>query len=93
MTAMTTLIAMSALALGDAQVGGDGAGGGGPAYSPMARAIIGGLAFSAVLSLYAVPAFYEWFDDLNQWRRRIRSTARQRTVSGTPALTAQRNST
>jgi HAE1 family hydrophobic/amphiphilic exporter-1 len=93
MTAMTTLLAMSALALGDAQVGGDGAGGGGPAYSPMARAIIGGLAFSAVLSLYAVPAFYEWFDDLNQWRRRIRSTARQRTVSGTPALTAQRNST
>ncbi len=93
MTTMTTLLAMSALALGDAQVGGDGAGGGGPAYSPMARAIIGGLAFSSVVSLYAVPAFYEWFDDLNQWRQRIRSTARSRAQAlGEPA-TAQRSST
>jgi HAE1 family hydrophobic/amphiphilic exporter-1 len=93
MTAMTTLLAMSALALGDAQVGGDGAGGGGPAYSPMARAIIGGLAFSSVLSLYAVPAFYEWFDDLNQWRQRIRSTARERIVSHATPLAAQRSNT
>jgi HAE1 family hydrophobic/amphiphilic exporter-1 len=93
MTAMTTLLAMSALALGDAQVGGDGAGGGGPAYSPMARAIIGGLAFSSVLSLYAVPAFYEWFDDLNQWRRRIRSAARERIVTHATPLAAQRSNT
>ena len=57
--------------IGDAQVGGGGVGGGGPAYFPMARAIIGGLAFSGVLSLFVVPAFYEWFDDLNQWRRRV----------------------
>ncbi|HSC09221.1 MAG TPA: efflux RND transporter permease subunit [Steroidobacteraceae bacterium] len=93
MTTMTTLLAMSALALGDAQVGGDGGGGGGPAYSPMARAIIGGLAFSSVLSLYAVPAFYEWFDDLNQWRRRIRGVARGRLVERAAPLAAQRNST
>jgi HAE1 family hydrophobic/amphiphilic exporter-1 len=93
MTTMTTLLAMSALALGDAQVGGDGAGGGGPAYSPMARAIIGGLAFSSVLSLYAVPAFYEWFDDLNQWRQRIRSTARERIVTHATPLAAQRSNT
>ena len=93
MTTMTTLLAMSALALGDAQVGGDGGGGGGPAYSPMARAIIGGLAFSSVLSLYAVPAFYEWFDDLNQWRRRIRGTARGWQAARAEPATAQRNST
>lgn len=80
MTTLTTLLAMTPLALGDAQVGGDGAGGGGPAYSPMARAIIGGLAFSSVLSLFAVPAFYEWFDDLNQWRQRIMSAARARPI-------------
>ncbi len=93
MTTLTTLLAMSPLALGDAQVGGDGAGGGGPAYSPMARAIIGGLAFSSVLSLFAVPAFYEWFDDLNQWRRRIGSTARGRVrATGEPAA-VQRSST
>jgi HAE1 family hydrophobic/amphiphilic exporter-1 len=95
MTTMTTLLAMSPLAIGDAQVGGDGGGGGGPAYFPMARAIIGGLAFSSVLSLYAVPAFYEWFDDLNQWRRRIARTARDRvaTAATAPAAAAQRSST
>jgi len=95
MTTMTTLLAMSPLAVGDAQVGGDGAGGGGPAYYPMARAIIGGLAFSSVLSLYAVPAFYEWFDDLNQWRRRIAHTARGRIASAATAgpAAAQRSST
>jgi HAE1 family hydrophobic/amphiphilic exporter-1 len=71
MTTLTTLLAMLPLAIGDAQVGGSGGGGGGPAYFPMARAIIGGLAFSGVLSLFVVPAFYEWFDDLNQWRRRL----------------------
>ncbi len=93
MTTMTTLLAMSALALGDAQVGGDSAGGGGPAYSPMARAIIGGLAFSSIVSLYAVPAFYEWFDDLNQWRQRIRLTARGWLAAGDQPASAQRNST
>lgn len=95
MTTMTTLLAMLPLAVGDAQVGGDGAGGGGPAYYPMARAIIGGLAFSSVLSLYAVPAFYEWFDDLNQWRRRIAHTARGRIESAATAspVAAQRSST
>jgi HAE1 family hydrophobic/amphiphilic exporter-1 len=94
MTTLTTLLAMLPLAVGDAQVGGDGGGGGGPAYFPMARAIIGGLAFSSVLSLYAVPAFYEWFDDLNQWRRRIAHTARDRLAAAVaqPA-TVQRSST
>jgi HAE1 family hydrophobic/amphiphilic exporter-1 len=53
--------------LGDAQVGGTG----GPAYYPMARAIMGGLAFGAVTSLFFVPAFYVWFDDFNEWRRRV----------------------
>ena len=56
MTTLTTLLAMLPLAIGDAQVGGGGSGG--PAYFPMARAIIGGLAFSGVLSLFVVPAFY-----------------------------------
>jgi HAE1 family hydrophobic/amphiphilic exporter-1 len=68
MTTLTTLLAMLPLSIGEAQVGG---GGGGPAYYPMARAIMGGLLFSGVLSLFVVPAFYEWFDDLNQWRRRV----------------------
>jgi HAE1 family hydrophobic/amphiphilic exporter-1 len=68
MTVLTTLLGLLPLAIGDAQVGGSGQG---PAYYPMARAIMGGLAFSAVVSLLIVPMFYVWFDDLNLWRRRV----------------------
>jgi HAE1 family hydrophobic/amphiphilic exporter-1 len=68
MTVLTTLLGLTPLAIGDAQVGGSGQG---PAYYPMARAIMGGLAFSAVVSLLIVPMFYVWFDDLNEWRRRV----------------------
>jgi HAE1 family hydrophobic/amphiphilic exporter-1 len=68
MTVLTTLLGMLPLAIGDAQVGGSGEG---PAYYPMARAIMGGLGFSALVSLLIVPMFYVWFDDLNLWRRRV----------------------
>jgi HAE1 family hydrophobic/amphiphilic exporter-1 len=68
MTTLTTLLGMLPLAVGDAQIGGSGEG---PAYFPMARAIMGGLAFSAVVSLLIVPMFYVWFDELNLWRRRV----------------------
>jgi HAE1 family hydrophobic/amphiphilic exporter-1 len=68
MTTLTTLLGMLPLAVGDAQIGG---GGEGPAYFPMARAIMGGLGFSALVSLLIVPMFYVWFDDLNEWRRRV----------------------
>jgi HAE1 family hydrophobic/amphiphilic exporter-1 len=68
MTVLTTLLGMLPLAIGDAQIGGSGEG---PAYYPMARAIMGGLGFSAVVSLLLVPMFYVWFDDLNAWRCRV----------------------
>jgi HAE1 family hydrophobic/amphiphilic exporter-1 len=68
MTTLTTLLGMLPLAIGDAQVGG---GGEGPAYHPLARAVMGGLMFSAVVSLIIVPLFYVWFDDLNLWRKRV----------------------
>src|SRR5579871_252684 len=71
MTTATTLLGLLPLAIGDAQ-----AGGGGPAYYPMARAIIGGLAFGALVSLFFVPAFYAWLDDLGAWRRRLAARAR-----------------
>ena len=90
MTVLTTLLGLLPLAVGDAQVGG---GGEGPAYYPMARAIMGGLAFSAVVSLLIVPMFYVWFDDLNEWRRRVFSRTNDGTApsQGEPAL-AQRTS-
>jgi len=68
MTTLTTLLGMLPLAIGDAQIGG---GGEGPAYYPLARAVMGGLGFSAVVSLLIVPMFYVWFDDLNAWRMRV----------------------
>lgn len=71
MTTLTTLLAMLPLALGDAQIGG-----GGPAYFPMARALISGLAFGAVTSMFFVPAFYVWMDNFTTWRRRLSVASR-----------------
>jgi HAE1 family hydrophobic/amphiphilic exporter-1 len=90
MTTLTTLLGMLPLSIGDAQVGG---GGEGPAYFPMARAIMGGLGFSAIVSLLIVPMFYVWFDDLNEWRRRV-FVRRTEPGGGAPAgaLPAQRSS-
>jgi HAE1 family hydrophobic/amphiphilic exporter-1 len=67
MTTLSTLLGLLPLAVGDATVGGTGS----PAYYPMARAIMGGLAFGAAVSLFFVPAFYVWFDDFNRWRQRV----------------------
>ncbi|WP_076537437.1 efflux RND transporter permease subunit [Shewanella sp. UCD-KL21] len=54
MTVATTVLGLVPLAMGDTQIGG-----GGPPYSPMAIAIIGGLSFSTVTSLYLVPLCYQ----------------------------------
>ncbi|NQZ05633.1 MAG: efflux RND transporter permease subunit [Algicola sp.] len=53
MTVATTVLGLVPLAIGTTQIGGDG-----PPYSPMAIAIIGGLTFSTVTSLYLVPLAY-----------------------------------
>ena len=71
MTVATTIVGLTPLALGTTQVGGDG-----PPYYPMARAIIGGLAFSTVVSLLVVPALYIYFDNLAAWSRKVMRTAR-----------------
>ncbi|MBL4815196.1 MAG: efflux RND transporter permease subunit, partial [Shewanella sp.] len=54
MTVGTTVLGLLPLALGDTQLGG-----GGPSYSPMAIAIISGLTFSTVTSLFLVPLCYQ----------------------------------
>ncbi len=71
MTSLTTLLAMLPIAVSDTQIGGDG-----PAYYPMARALMSGLFFGSVTSLFFVPLFYVWLDDLNNWRQRIRLFSR-----------------
>lgn len=72
MTVATTIVGLAPLAMSTTQVGGDG-----PPYFPMARAIIGGLAFSTVVSLLVVPALYVYFDSLAAWGRKVMRTARQ----------------
>jgi len=72
MTVATTIVGLLPLAIGTTQVGGDG-----PPYYPMARAIIGGLAFSTLVSLLVVPALYVYFDSLAAWGRKVMRTARQ----------------
>jgi hydrophobic/amphiphilic exporter-1 (mainly G- bacteria), HAE1 family len=67
MTTVVTLLAMLPLAAGDIQIGGDG-----PPYYPMARALISGLFFGSITSLFFVPLFYVWLDDLNNWRQRVK---------------------
>jgi len=42
----------------------------------MARAIVGGLAFSTLTSLLLVPWTYALLDDLGRWRRRVSRLAR-----------------
>jgi HAE1 family hydrophobic/amphiphilic exporter-1 len=83
MTVATTIVGLTPLAIGTTQVGGDG-----PPYYPMARAIIGGLAFSTVVSLLVVPALYIYFDNLSGWSRKVMRTARQGASRAQPAKEA-----
>ncbi|MBT1065067.1 efflux RND transporter permease subunit [Bowmanella sp. Y26] len=53
MTVSTTVLGLVPLALGGTQIGGDG-----PPYAPMAIAIIGGLLFSTLTSLFLLPLTY-----------------------------------
>jgi len=55
---------------------------------------MGGLGFSALVSLLIVPMFYVWFDDLNEWRRRVfaRSPAAGDAAAPPEALPVQRSS-
>ncbi len=73
MTTLTTVLGLAPLALGESQLA---VGTGGPSYAPMARAIMGGLAFGAVTSLFFVPALYVWLDDAAAATRRLMARTR-----------------
>lgn len=75
MTVATTILGLTPLAVGNTQIGGDG-----PPYFPMARAIIGGLAFSTIVSLLVVPALYAYFDSLSNWGRSVMRASRLQTA-------------
>lgn len=62
MTAATTVLGLIPLCLATTQIGGDG-----PPYFPMARAIVGGLTFSTLITLIILPTIYVLLDDLKLW--------------------------
>lgn len=66
MTAATTVLGLVPLCFGTTQIGGDG-----PPYYPMARAIVGGLTFSTVITLIILPSVYIMLDDLKLWANKI----------------------
>ncbi|NNE47296.1 MAG: efflux RND transporter permease subunit [Rhodothermales bacterium] len=71
MTAATTVLGLIPLCIGTKQIGGDG-----PPYFPMARAIVGGLTFSTVVTLIILPSIYVMLDDVRAWSRRVVAYAR-----------------
>ncbi len=62
MTVGTTVLGLLPLCVGTTQIGGNG-----PAYFPMARAIVGGLLFSTIVSLVFLPTIYTWLDAMRSW--------------------------
>ena len=66
MTMGTAILGMVPLCIGTIQVGGDG-----PPYYPMARAIVGGLLFSTIVTLLAMPVIYSLLDDSRGWLRNV----------------------
>ncbi|WP_138429322.1 efflux RND transporter permease subunit [Fodinibius saliphilus] len=74
MTAATTVLGLLPLCFGTTQIGGDG-----PPYFPMARAIVGGLTFSTVVTLVILPAIYLILDDIKLWGSRVWQTGTKRT--------------
>ncbi|MEM6640376.1 MAG: efflux RND transporter permease subunit [Pseudomonadota bacterium] len=69
MTVATTVLGLVPLSVATTQIGGNG-----PPYFPMARAIIGGLTFSTVTSLFLVPYVYVLLDSMaRSWRKVLRT--------------------
>ncbi len=62
MTVGTTVLGLAPLCVGTTQIGGNG-----PPYFPMARAIVGGLLFSTVVSLVFLPTIYTGLDAMRSW--------------------------
>ena len=78
MTAGATMLALFPMAIG--RTGLDGL-----YYFPLARAVIGGLAASTVLTLVILPFFYTLLDDLAARARRVWRLSGERTVPTAPA--------
>ena len=83
MTMATAILGMLPLTFAGAQAWSNG-----PPYYPMARAIAGGLTFSTIVTLLALPCIYSLLDDARLWMRRVIADARQGRVLRARALPA-----
>lgn len=81
MTSLTTLLGLVPMAF----LAGDGMG---QTFAPMARAVIGGLASSLLLTLTLTPVLYAWIDDVGAWLADLWKGIRA-TGSGKPILQAE----
>ncbi|HEX4911577.1 MAG TPA: efflux RND transporter permease subunit [Permianibacter sp.] len=75
MTTATTVLGLIPLCIGSTTIGGDADS---PPYYPMARAVVGGLVFSTVVSLLILPTLYVGLDNLRTWAGRVWQDAKQR---------------
>jgi HAE1 family hydrophobic/amphiphilic exporter-1 len=83
MTMATAILGMLPLAIGGAAAWNDG-----PPYAPMARAIAGGLTFSTIVTLLALPCIYSLLDDARLWMRHVIEDGRAGRLRRLPAPVA-----
>lgn len=88
MTMGCAILGMVPISLSTTQIAG-----GGPPYYPMARAIVGGLAFSTVVTLLFLPTIYALLDDLRlattRVIARVRKTSTKASEHGEPEAAEQ----
>lgn len=76
MTTMAALVGTLPIALG--------AGAGAESRRPLGIAVVGGLAFSQLVTLYVTPVVYTYFDDFSKRMKRRRETNEETQVDTTP---------
>lgn len=86
MTTATTVLGLIPLCIGSTTIGGDADS---PPYYPMARAVVGGLVFSTVVSLLILPTLYVGLDNMRNGASRIWQDAKQRARGNKTAATTE----
>ena len=71
MTTFTTAAGLIPMAVGNSRMIGQ-------SYAPLGRTMMGGLIASTALTLFIVPLFYTFFDDLREWIRQFFGSAMSR---------------